>query len=183
MIHSDNPRKPKSLTREQLAARQAQAVTFTRDVVGDDDLADELESLSLEEYGQRRGIEISNPDQKEGKSTMQKLVVNPGKSKAELLEELAEVRQTVDQLQQQLNALNSTPSSNPRGNQSSTAADLLAEQIHALREEKKELEGKLDEILEIAAAPEDGSAKTEDEMIGDLNAIIDVVQGDDEGEE
>ncbi len=183
MINLPNPRKRAALTVEEMERRQAQAVDFTRNVVGDNDLANEIESLSVQEYAERRGIPLANPNQNKGNATMKTFVANPGKTRAELLEELAQVRQSVDQLQQQLNALNGAPSPNPRTNQAPSAADLLAEQIRALREEKKELEGKLDLILDIASANEDGEPKTEDEMVEDLNSIIDIVEGDEEGEE
>jgi hypothetical protein len=38
----------KTLSRKQLESRKAQAVRFTRDVLGDDDRADEIEGESLE---------------------------------------------------------------------------------------------------------------------------------------
>jgi hypothetical protein len=40
----------KSLTIDQLESRKAQAVRFTRDVLGDDDRADEIEDESPEAY-------------------------------------------------------------------------------------------------------------------------------------
>jgi len=54
-------RKPKALTREQLQGRKDQAVRFTHDVVGDPDRADEIQSESLEDYAQRRHIQLLNP--------------------------------------------------------------------------------------------------------------------------
>jgi hypothetical protein len=41
--------------------RQAQAVQFTRDVVGDPDLADEIEGLSTQEYAERKRLQLANP--------------------------------------------------------------------------------------------------------------------------
>jgi hypothetical protein len=54
-------RQPKALTREQLQSRKDKAVRFTRDVVGDADRADEIASESLEDYAERRQIQLSNP--------------------------------------------------------------------------------------------------------------------------
>lgn len=51
----------KTLTRKQLEARKAKAVRFTRDVLGDSDRADEVEDELLEEYADRRHIQIVNP--------------------------------------------------------------------------------------------------------------------------
>ena len=51
----------KSLTRQQLERRKAQAVRFTRDVRGDDDRAAEIEDEALEDYAQDRHIKLNNP--------------------------------------------------------------------------------------------------------------------------
>ena len=54
-------RSVKALTREQLESRKAQAVRFVRDVLEDDERADEIEDESLEDYAERRRIQIVNP--------------------------------------------------------------------------------------------------------------------------
>jgi hypothetical protein len=51
----------KSLTREQLQSRKELAVRFTRDVLGDPDRAEEIADESLEDYADRRKIQIANP--------------------------------------------------------------------------------------------------------------------------
>ena len=51
----------KTLTRKQTEARKAQAVRFVRDVLGDDDKADDIEDESLEDYAEHRHIKIANP--------------------------------------------------------------------------------------------------------------------------
>ena len=51
----------KTLTRKQLEARKAQAVRFVRDVLDDDDKADDIEDESLEDYAEHRHIKIANP--------------------------------------------------------------------------------------------------------------------------
>ncbi len=51
----------KTLTRKQLEARKAQAVRFVRDVLEDDDKADDIEDESLEDYAEHRHIRIANP--------------------------------------------------------------------------------------------------------------------------
>ena len=55
-----------------MARRQDQAVEFTRYVVGDDDLADELDGLSVEEYAERRGIAVADATEKAGNTIMQR---------------------------------------------------------------------------------------------------------------
>src|SRR5262245_57858542 len=52
---------PMVLTREQLQRRKDQAVRFTRDMLSDAGRAEEIASESLEDYAQRRGIELLNP--------------------------------------------------------------------------------------------------------------------------
>lgn len=51
----------KVLSREQVEKRQEKAVRFLRDVVGDDEFADEIEGLSTEEYAERKKITLANP--------------------------------------------------------------------------------------------------------------------------
>src|ERR1035441_2958816 len=51
----------KSLTREQLQTRKEQAVRFTQNVLGDSDRADEIADESLEDYAERRTIQLTNP--------------------------------------------------------------------------------------------------------------------------
>ncbi len=51
----------KGLTREQLAKRKEKAVRFVRDVRQDDELADEIEDESLEDYAEHRRIQLVNP--------------------------------------------------------------------------------------------------------------------------
>jgi len=51
----------KSLTRQQLEKRKTQAVRFVRDVLGDEDRAAEIEDESLEEYAERRRVQLTNP--------------------------------------------------------------------------------------------------------------------------
>ncbi|HEV2177322.1 MAG TPA: hypothetical protein VGW33_08990 [Terriglobia bacterium] len=86
----------KSLTREQLERRQAQAVRFARDVREDDDLADEIEDETLEEYAERRRIKLLNP--KRG-GTM------AVPTRRDLLERIEELEGENEQLQSQLDEI------------------------------------------------------------------------------
>ncbi|MGH9406779.1 MAG: hypothetical protein ACRD3D_13205 [Terriglobia bacterium] len=54
-----NPKKVK--TREQVEKMQEKAIDFLRNVVGDDDKADEIEGLSLGEYADRKHVTLANP--------------------------------------------------------------------------------------------------------------------------
>jgi hypothetical protein len=58
-----NPRG-KVKTREQVEKMQAKAVKFLRDVVKDDDKADEIEALSLDDYAAKKKITLGNPQEK-----------------------------------------------------------------------------------------------------------------------
>jgi DNA repair exonuclease SbcCD ATPase subunit len=160
----------KALTRDQIADRKEKAARFVENVLGDPDRAEEIRDESIESYAERRKFQIlENPSG----GSMRQLIANPSPTRAELLEELAQLRQERDQLQQQLATTNAAPSSNPRRNQASSLAD-LRERIRTLREENDQLQDKLDEIAELAAPPEDGNQASEDELVDSLNAIIDV---------
>jgi hypothetical protein len=54
-------RHTKDRTQDQVAASQAKAVSFLKNVVGDASKAAEIESLSVAKYGQRKGFVITNP--------------------------------------------------------------------------------------------------------------------------
>jgi len=57
-VRRSNPRKRKSWTYEQAESKKAQAERFTREVLEDDDRADELAEMSLEDYAADRGVEL-----------------------------------------------------------------------------------------------------------------------------
>ncbi len=56
-----NPSRKRPLPYDKIEKRQAKAVRFARAFLHDDALGDELESLSVAEYADRRGIPIVNP--------------------------------------------------------------------------------------------------------------------------
>jgi hypothetical protein len=86
------------LTRDQLQARKEKAVRFTRDVLGDLDRAEEIEEESLEDYAERRKIQIINPKRRHG-------IMARGKSKADLEQEIADLHEENQELQDQLAAV------------------------------------------------------------------------------
>src|SRR5258708_5151116 len=51
---------PKTLTREQLESRKEKAERFVRDVLGDTERADEIADESLEDYADRRKIQLAD---------------------------------------------------------------------------------------------------------------------------
>ena len=89
----------KSLTRDQLQSRKDQAVRFVRDVLGDPDRAEEIADESLEDYAERRKIQITNP------TNRRTAIMARGKTKAELEAEIAELQEVNQELQDQLDAV------------------------------------------------------------------------------
>ena len=86
----------KDLTRRQLESRKTKAVRFTRDVLGDDDRADEIEDESLEDYAERKAIRIINP---KGARKM------AGQTRRELLERVEQLEDENAELQSQLDEI------------------------------------------------------------------------------
>ena len=88
-------RKPKVVTREQAAAKQAKAVQFLRDVVRDPDKADEFAGMSVQEYAQHKGLTLENPHKSRVKRTIK--LMPDGPTKRELEEALDEVADLLDE--------------------------------------------------------------------------------------
>ena len=86
----------KVLTRKQLESRKAQAVRFTRDVLDDADRAEEIEDESLEDYAERRHIQIQNP------KGVRRMAIQ---TRRELLERIEELEQENEELQGQLDEI------------------------------------------------------------------------------
>ena len=86
----------KTLTRKQLESRKAQAVRFTRDVLGDEERADEIEDESLDDYAERRHIQIQNP------KGVKRMAIQ---TRRELLERIEELEQENEELQGQLDEI------------------------------------------------------------------------------
>jgi hypothetical protein len=61
IIRLVNPHQQKFLTPAEVQRRQARAVQFVRNVVGDPVLADEIQGLSVEDYAARKGFQLTNP--------------------------------------------------------------------------------------------------------------------------
>jgi hypothetical protein len=77
--------KQRQLTREQVEAKKDKASQFVRDVVGDDDSADDFDDMSIEDYADHKHIQITNP---KGGTSMANGNSDP-RTKADLLEEMA----------------------------------------------------------------------------------------------
>jgi hypothetical protein len=90
----------KSLTREQLESRKDKAVRFVRDVLDDPERADEIEDEDLEDYAERRHIELANPRRTESMANG-----GNGRTKQDLLDEIADLQADNQDLQDQLDAI------------------------------------------------------------------------------
>lgn len=109
-------------------------------------------------------------------------VVNPTPSRAELLEELRELRAENERLKSQAGNGSGNPS---QVSPLSSRSDLLA-QIRELRKENDELQDRLDKIADVAEAPRDADEGEDIDVLKDkLNDILDIAAPDseDEGDE
>jgi hypothetical protein len=94
------PKRPKQATYDQVLRKQDKAVQFLRDVVGNDDLANDIEDLSVQEYADKKNIEIVNPN----RSTS--MANGNGRTKQDLLDEINDLTLENQDLSDQLDAIN-----------------------------------------------------------------------------
>jgi hypothetical protein len=144
----------KTLTRDQVQGRKEKAERFVRDVLGEDDRADEIADESLEEYADRRKIQLAdNP--RGGHMTVR--ASNPRQKKPVV-------------------AAVSSSNGTPRATNAleiQTAAEQLS-QLNELQKENERLQDQLDRIADVAAAPDDETSETEDDLKVKLNDILDL---------
>ena len=91
----------KHLTREQLQSRKDAAIRFAENVLRDPDKADAIEDESLEDYADRRHIELINL----GRRSNNMANGGNGRSKTELLDEIDDLKAENQDLQDQLDAI------------------------------------------------------------------------------
>ena len=91
----------KRLTREQLQSRKDAAVRFLRGVKDLPERAAEVEDESLEDYADRRHIELINL----GRRSNNMANGGNGRTKQDLLDEIADLRADNQDLQDQLDAI------------------------------------------------------------------------------
>ena len=90
----------KSLTREPLQSRKDKAVRCVRDILDDPERAAEIEDEDLEDYADRRHIELVNPRRTESMANGRN-----GRTKQDLLDEIADLQAENQDLQDQLDAI------------------------------------------------------------------------------
>jgi hypothetical protein len=84
------------LTREQLQGRKDKAARFTETVLNDPERASEIEDESLEDYAERRHIQMTNPNRR--KAVM-------ADTKADLKDRIDEIEAENETLRDQLDAI------------------------------------------------------------------------------
>ena len=92
--------KKSPLTVDQVQAKKDKAVQFLRDVVHDDDKADDYEAMDLFDYADHKGITIAN----QGEMKMPSGNGDP-RTKTELLDTIDELTQDNQDLQAALDAI------------------------------------------------------------------------------
>jgi lipoate-protein ligase A len=93
------------LSRKQIESRKARAVSFTRDVVGDPERADEIADESLESYAERRGFEFEIANPRSDKVARRKSVADLEEELANLTDEFNELVDVNEALESQLSEI------------------------------------------------------------------------------
>jgi hypothetical protein len=152
------PRKKKTLTRDQVEARQDKAVRFLRDVAEDPDLADEIEDLSVGEYAERKGFELIN---------------NPTKHRKDRPMKKAEIQEMVNSAADiaAAKAVKQLRRSNPNGVQQATQTSSASTKV------KSDQQMIIDRVNDAAAAIADDDP---DEALDILNGLLDDYDEDDD---
>lgn len=89
-------------TLDQVESMKAKAVRFVRDVLGDEDRAEEIEDESPEDYAERKRIEIVEPN-----PLRKRFICMPtGPTKADLESRIEELEAENEDLQERLNSIN-----------------------------------------------------------------------------
>lgn len=147
-VWNPQPRKKKTLSRDQVEKRRAKAVRFLRDVADDPELADEIEDLSVDEYADRKGFELTENPSRKRRDNMKK----------EDLQEAVKNGVT-EALKGAKDLLRRT---NPNGQQQASPSSAPDPQS-----DRKKILGRVDDA---AAALADGD---EDEALDILNGVLD----------
>jgi hypothetical protein len=148
-----NPGKKKPWTYEQATARKDQAERFVRDVLEDDDRADEIAETSVEDYAAERGKELAaNPTRR--RKFMQKKVSSQTQQQAARDNPVAKALETTTRM-------------------ANEQADLY-QRNRELKKANESLQDKLDDITEIVEC-DDPDCSPEDH----LEDIADIVANGD----
>ena len=172
-MQARNPRRPKELTRDEVAQRQDLAVAFTADVLGDEELADELDGLTVDEYADRRGLRLKNPAKNQGGNHMAK--------KQDIVSKLDEQTSKLEELIQTIKARRLNP---PAPTAAPTAAPAPPTAMSARKAssdvDDDERDDLVNTIAEIQEALDEGRVDRAQEI---ADGILDEYEEEDEEEE
>lgn len=91
-------------TEDQVQTAKERAVRFVRDVLGDEDRAEEIADESLDEYAERKGLEIiENPHRHHPR--MDHTLSYQNMTKADLIQRLEEVEGELEEATDRLNSI------------------------------------------------------------------------------
>lgn len=183
-----NPRTKKALTQEQVESKQAKAVQFVQNVLGDEEKAAELAALSPAQYAERRGLEFQNP---KGKGVMgMGTQVNPRMSEiadqlGQKLDELpdkiaAKIAECLPKVEHGRKTSEASARSNPRSTvqNPSSAVQRRLDRLRDLRGERDEI---LDAIGDALDCLDDDDPAGAEEVLDDVLGQYDTEEnGDDE---
>jgi len=117
----------KDKTYQQAEAMQIKAVRFLRDVVGDDEKANEIEELSVSEYAERKGLRLTNPSQKTNSKNERGGDMQDTRTKTELIEELEAYEGLVSEIWDSIVDVDSDSSKEDLISATDEVADLIHE--------------------------------------------------------
>src|SRR5215472_9714871 len=80
----------KTKTRDEAERMKEKAARFSRDVLGDQEKADEFDGMSVDEYAEHKGVALSNPRKATKMASLKQQI-------RDLEDENAELRERVDE--------------------------------------------------------------------------------------
>ena len=94
----------KQLTRDQVESRKEKAERFVRNVLGDEDRAEQIAEESIDDYAARRRFQITNPPRRNA-IMAKRSNSGTGPTKQDLLDQIADLQQENADLNDQLDAI------------------------------------------------------------------------------
>ncbi len=159
-MQARNPRRPKELTRDEVAQRQDLAVAFTANVLGDEELADELDGLTVDEYADRRGLQLTNPAKNQGVKRMAK--------KQDVVSKLDELIQTIKERRPNPPAPTASPTVAPATGAPPAAVMSARKKASSDAPDDDERDDLVNTIAEIQEALDEGRVDRAQEIADDI---------------
>jgi hypothetical protein len=117
----------KTKTLKQVETAKERAERFTRDVIGDDDRADEIADESLEEYADRKRIVIENPVVRNGRFVPHQQLTNEEGSTESNMATKEELEQELQGTYERIGELEATLSNIAQASQEALPEDIFGE--------------------------------------------------------